>query len=169
VKEKAMPKMSLTRALGSSLLLAALVAPLGCGGDDPPADAVLKFCNGLQRTDNQPIKLTLEYGTEPVKVPVTGLTCFPQASQKCLAVPSGKRMPVVVRLDGSDEIFASMVIDVDKGDEMIFISTVLQDDMQQVPFLDGGVLRPEVKCDTIDPFSGAAPMPGPAPTPTPRI
>ena len=118
-----MPKMSLTRALGFSLSTAALVATLGCGGDDSaPADAVLKFCNGLQRTDNQPIKLTLEYGTAPVKVPVTGLTCFPQTSQKCLAVPSGKRMPVVVRLDGSEEIFASMVIDVNKGDEMIFIS-----------------------------------------------
>jgi hypothetical protein len=169
VKEKVMPKMSLTRALGLGALTAALAATSGCGGDDaPPVDAVLKFCNGLQRSDNQPIKLTLEYGTEPVKIPLSGVACFPQASQKCVAVPSGKRTPVVVRLDGSPEIFASMVIDVDKGDELLFISTVLEDGMDQVPFLDGGVLRPEVKCDMIDPL-GPAPAPGPAPTPTPRI
>jgi hypothetical protein len=172
VKEKAMANMSLTRALYTGALAIALAASAGCSGDDsPPADAVLKFCNGLQRNDNMPVNLTLEYGTTPVKVPISGVACSPQPSQKCLPVPSGKRIPVVVRLESSpDEIFASMVIDVEKGDELIFISTILQDDqMQQVPFLEGGVLRPEVKCDTLDPFSGAPPAPGPAPTPTPRI
>jgi hypothetical protein len=153
---------------GAVPLFLAVAVASGCSGDDDkvgPKNAVLKVCNLLTLGAGQPpLNLIFEYGPEPTRVPLSGVTCFPAVGQKCVAVPSGKNMAAVVRIDDMDkDILAATAVDVKPGEELIFLTNVLTDTdtmpARNVPILEGGVFLPQFKCETADPL-GPAPPPG---------
>ena len=88
-----MPKMSLTRALGFSLLLAALVASPAAAAATTPHRGCCPEVLQSAAADDIGHELTLEYG-QAGEGP-SRLTWFPQATQKCLAVPAGTASRVV--------------------------------------------------------------------------
>jgi hypothetical protein len=171
VKEKAMPKMSLTRALGFSLLTAGLAAAGGCGGgDDDKNVAVMKFCNPLSLQNNQPLDLTLEVGSDkPVIITAGSGTCVPKVKDACLKIPVGKNVPVVLKM-GTDKLAQAIVDDIVAGEEWLILADL--DDMTMAPTVSGGKIPAAAgKCadlaftDIFDTTGGTQPQPMPSPTP----
>jgi hypothetical protein len=172
VKEKAMSKMSLTRALGLGVLTAALAATGACGGgDDDKNTAVVKFCNPLSLQGNMPLDLTLEVGSDkPVSITAASGTCMPAAKSACTKIPVGKNVPLVMKL-GTDKLAQVVVDSIVAGQEWLILADL--DDMTRTPVISGLMVPAELgKCADVafsDLFeTGGGTMPPPT-TPTPRI
>jgi hypothetical protein len=168
-----MPKMSLTRALGFSLMTATLASAGACGGDDDDKNvAVVKFCNPLSLQNNQPLDLTLEVGSDkPVTVVAASGTCVPKVKDACLKIPVGKNVPVILKM-GTDRLAQAIVDNIGAGEEWLILADL--DDATMTPTVSGGKLPADAgKCadlafeDIFEPGGGS--MPPPMPTPTPRI
>jgi hypothetical protein len=169
-----MPNMFLTRVLGLGLITAGLAATGACGGgDDDKNAAFVKFCNPLSLQNNQPLDLTLEVGSEkPVTVTAASGTCVPKVKDRCLKIPVGQNVPVVLRM-GTDKLAQAVVDSIASGEEWLILADL--DDATMTPTVAGGKIPAEAgKCadlafDDIFETGGGTPSPTPSPTPTPRI
>ena len=163
-----MSKMSLTRALGFSLMTATLASAGACGGDDEPT-AVIKFCNPLANLDGTDIDLTLEVGQNPVKVTATSGQCAPRKGASCLTIPTGTSVPLKVAL-GTEAIAISLA-KIEAGEQWIVAPDL--NDMTMEISIRGRKLEANKRCADEDPFADGGMMGGTMPpmgtSPTPRI
>jgi hypothetical protein len=142
--------MSLTRALGFSLMTAGLAAVGACGGgdDDNKNAAVVKFCNPLSLANMQPLDLTLEVGSDkPVIITASSGTCVPKVKDACLRIPVGKNVPVVLKM-GTDKLAQAIVDDIVAGEEWLILADL--DDATMTPTVSGGRIPADAgKCDDL--------------------
>ncbi len=117
----------------------------GGGGDkgviNPNAPPRGKFCNGLQKKDSSKFNMILKIGGVSLKA-LTGLC------SSCTNLPAGKSN-LTLLTEGQSTPDLTGTVTMEKGKEYIFWSQL--DSTQQVE-LDGGALKPEYKCETVDPF-----------------
>jgi hypothetical protein len=106
--------------------------------------ASAKFCNPLSAQSGD-VTFTLEVGTKKVLLTAKSGECTPLKGVACPAISAGT-IPVRVLLEG-EAILEGVWGPITANTEVLFIMTL---DDQNFPDLDGGTLRAEVKCNTLD-------------------
>ena len=108
---------------------------------NPNAPPKGKFCNGLQKGDGTKFNMILKIGGVSLKA-LTGLC------SACTNLPAGKST-LSLTSEGQSTPDLTGTVTMDKGKEYIFWSQL---DALNETELDGGALKPEYKCETVNPF-----------------
>ena len=147
------PFVSLPWLAGAALAAFAFGA---CDGGTPGSGqpvAAIKFCNPLISGDGSPIEIALDIGDPPVRITAGSDTCTPAVGQACALVPAGITVPVILSHDG--RTIAESSFRVESGESWILYASV--DQVSREPMVDGGRLKPEHKCESVDLFPANVP------------
>lgn len=127
-----------------------------CDGGTPGAGqpmAAIKFCNPLISGDGSPIEIALDIGNPPVRITASTDTCTPAVGQACASVPAGITTPVSLSFNG--RTIAQSSFRVESGESWILFASM--DQVSRAPIVDGGRLKPDLDCKSIDLFPPKAP------------
>ena len=111
------------------------------GGTTQPQPPRGKFCNGLQNKDGSSLTMLLKVGNANMFA-VTG------KCSACQNLPAGKQN-LELWFKGEATAAATGSTTLKGGTEYIFLSNL---DTNNAATVEGGPLKPEYKCATVDPF-----------------
>lgn len=106
--------------------------------------ATAKFCNPLS-TQSGEVEFTLEVGTKKTLIAAKSGQCTPIKGMPCTPISAGT-IPVRVLFEG-EALLEGVWGPITPNTEVLFIMSL---DAQNLPDLDGGTLKADIKCNTLD-------------------
>ena len=150
------PGLSASPLWPAGLTLAATLVLGACDGGTPGSGqpvAAIKFCNPLINGDGTKIEIALDIGDPPVRITANSDSCTPAVGQACARIPAGITVPVTLSHEG--RTIAESAFRVESGESWILIASV--DQLSREPIVDGGRLKPEHTCESVDLYPPISP------------